>query len=370
MKKSYLFLLSLVAWSFIAQAQVTEMEPEETPASAEEVVSESLPPLKKAPPRLVPTAPAAPEETLSVREEAPSVVVEDTSTAADEAIPTAAPGAKLKITVYQGNSDEHVIVESSDRSIYKRLLTSTGIALPDMVPKYAMPSETSTYTGVFQVIRMDANASSNLYENSPMNNAVFFTHGGIALHESNQGVTGMPRSHGCVRLLKDDAKFVFDTVKAYGPKNTTIEVIGTVRRTEQEMRKAFARLDDKLLAKHYQLWENGQTVVGQPDRLKNKVTVYGRVYYRHPETLVYLPESYFDPDSDYVAQARRERDEDQDSLFSGLAKDVGQGVGAIGNTVGKVVKAPFKLIFGDKKKKEKKKKKKKQQDAMVEDELY
>ena len=66
---------------------------------------------------------------------------------------------------------------------------------------------------------------SRKYDNSPMPYSVFF-HGGYAIHGTTDiRRLGTPASHGCVRLLPDNAKIFFQMVKDFGMENTLITVV-------------------------------------------------------------------------------------------------------------------------------------------------
>ena len=66
---------------------------------------------------------------------------------------------------------------------------------------------------------------SKKYHNSPMPWSVFF-HGGYAIHGTTDiRRLGSPASHGCVRLLPDNAKIFFQMVKEFGKENTLITVV-------------------------------------------------------------------------------------------------------------------------------------------------
>ena len=66
---------------------------------------------------------------------------------------------------------------------------------------------------------------SKKYHNAPMPWSVFF-HDGYAIHGTTDiRRLGKPASHGCVRLLPDNAKIFFQLVKDFGKENTLIAVV-------------------------------------------------------------------------------------------------------------------------------------------------
>lgn len=81
-----------------------------------------------------------------------------------------------------------------------------------------------TPRGTFRVQRMAKDWFSRKYDNSPMPNSLFFD-GGIAIHGTNHVRNiGRPVSHGCVRLLPQDAERLYTLVEQYGAKRTQITV--------------------------------------------------------------------------------------------------------------------------------------------------
>ena len=85
-------------------------------------------------------------------------------------------------------------------------------------PRYHTPR------GTFRVQRVAKVWFSRKYDNSPMPNSLFFD-GGIAIHGTNHlRSIGYPMSHGCVRLLPENAARLFDLVQEYGAGRTQIIV--------------------------------------------------------------------------------------------------------------------------------------------------
>jgi len=81
-----------------------------------------------------------------------------------------------------------------------------------------------TPRGTFHVQRMAKVWFSKKYDNSPMPNSLFFD-GGIAIHGTYHIKNlGRPVSHGCVRLLPQNAEKLFDLAKQYGPSRVQITV--------------------------------------------------------------------------------------------------------------------------------------------------
>jgi len=99
----------------------------------------------------------------------------------------------------------------------------------DGVPAYRFPVSTgrkgyATPTGRYGVTRMYRKYQSIKYDNAPMPYAIFFR-GGYAIHGTTEiRRLGRPASHGCIRLHPDDARTLFELVKANGMANATVRV--------------------------------------------------------------------------------------------------------------------------------------------------
>ena len=82
-----------------------------------------------------------------------------------------------------------------------------------------------TPRGKFRPFLLKRMHYSSKYENSPMPHSVFFR-GGYAIHGTNHIKSlGRPASHGCVRLHPDNARILFNLVKAYGSGATQIVLV-------------------------------------------------------------------------------------------------------------------------------------------------
>ncbi len=81
-----------------------------------------------------------------------------------------------------------------------------------------------TPIGTYRPIRLERTWYSRKYHMSPMPYSIFFR-GGYAIHGTNEiRSLGRPASHGCVRLHPDNARILFDLVRAYGKRATRIVV--------------------------------------------------------------------------------------------------------------------------------------------------
>ena len=71
---------------------------------------------------------------------------------------------------------------------------------------------------------LDQNHHSSIYDNAPMPYAVFFL-GGYAVHgTTNRAALGRRASHGCVRLLTENARTLFMLIRHSGKQNARIIV--------------------------------------------------------------------------------------------------------------------------------------------------
>jgi len=81
-----------------------------------------------------------------------------------------------------------------------------------------------TPVGKFRPTRLERMWYSSKYENSPMPYSIFFL-GGYAIHGTYEVKRlGRAVSHGCIRLAPNNARKLFDLVKAYGRANTVITI--------------------------------------------------------------------------------------------------------------------------------------------------
>ncbi|HLL26743.1 MAG TPA: L,D-transpeptidase [Xanthobacteraceae bacterium] len=84
----------------------------------------------------------------------------------------------------------------------------------------------ATPTGSFTPIRLERVWYSRVYDNAPMPYAIFF-HYGFAIHGTNQtAALGRPASHGCVRLHTENARELFELIRAHGLGNSHILITG------------------------------------------------------------------------------------------------------------------------------------------------
>ncbi len=81
-----------------------------------------------------------------------------------------------------------------------------------------------TPSGVFRPYSLEAMHYSRKYYNSPMPWSVFFN-GGVAIH-GTEAIHNLGRaaSHGCVRTHPKSARRIYNLVRRYGRRNTTIIV--------------------------------------------------------------------------------------------------------------------------------------------------
>lgn len=81
-----------------------------------------------------------------------------------------------------------------------------------------------TPTGSYSPYWLDKNHRSRRYNNAPMPYSVFFQ-GHYAIHGTTESKRlGQRASHGCVRLLTENARILYTLVQQYGKQNTTIVI--------------------------------------------------------------------------------------------------------------------------------------------------
>jgi lipoprotein-anchoring transpeptidase ErfK/SrfK len=82
-----------------------------------------------------------------------------------------------------------------------------------------------TPAGTYEPEFLSKNHRSRRYNNAPMPYAIFYD-GNYAIHGTDQiKRLGKPASHGCVRLHPDNAKILFQMVKAEGMENTRVVIV-------------------------------------------------------------------------------------------------------------------------------------------------
>ena len=113
-----------------------------------------------------------------------------------------------------------IIVDKSVQRIY---------VYKDLEQLYTFKSSTGkaghrTQNGVFKPYSLETMHYSRKYYNSPMPWSVFFN-GGTAIHGTEDiWHLGRPASHGCVRTHPKSARRIYNLVRKYGRKNTTVIV--------------------------------------------------------------------------------------------------------------------------------------------------
>ena len=104
---------------------------------------------------------------------------------------------------------------SRDGAALHRWPVSTGIR------RYDTPS------GSYTPFRMEKDHFSREWDDAPMPHSIFFTKVGHAIHGTNHlRAIGRPASHGCVRLLPENARVLFDLVRRERMANTRVVLHG------------------------------------------------------------------------------------------------------------------------------------------------
>jgi lipoprotein-anchoring transpeptidase ErfK/SrfK len=125
------------------------------------------------------------------------------SSAADRA------GAEVLVQIDRSRQSMEVSVDGMERYSWAVSTGRPGLATP---------------AGTFHAQRLAVTWFSRKYDNSPMPHSIFF-HGGIAIHGTYEtAYLGRAVSHGCVRLMPDNASVLFGLVQQEGLGATTIVV--------------------------------------------------------------------------------------------------------------------------------------------------
>ena len=113
----------------------------------------------------------------------------------------------------------HVSITSQIMKVYHegRLL----FTWPVSTAKAGKITPAGTYSPEF----LSRHHRSKRYNNAPMPFAIFYD-GNYAIHGTDQiKRLGQPASHGCVRLHPDNAKILFEMVKAEGMENMRVVIV-------------------------------------------------------------------------------------------------------------------------------------------------
>jgi hypothetical protein len=107
-----------------------------------------------------------------------------------------------------------------------------------------------TPAGSYQAFRMEKDHFSREFDDAPMPHSIFFTKRGHAIHGSFETrKLGRPASGGCVRLAPENAKVLFDLVKAEGVLKTKVTIAGDERvaiaRADRQLTQGSARRADR-----------------------------------------------------------------------------------------------------------------------------
>ncbi len=122
--------------------------------------------------------------------------------------------AAVQVTIDKNNQTLDVAVDGVHK--YGPWPVSTG------VPSHETPN------GTFRAFRMEADHFSKEWDDAPMPHSIFFTKIGHAIHGTDASRhLGMPASHGCVRLSKENAAKLYALVEQQGVLNTTVTLTGS-----------------------------------------------------------------------------------------------------------------------------------------------
>jgi hypothetical protein len=127
---------------------------------------------------------------------------------------TAAANAAVQVTIDKNTQTMEVAVDGVHK--FGPWPVSSG------VPSHETPN------GTFRAFRMEADHFSKEWDDAPMPHSIFFTKIGHAIHGTDASRhLGMPASHGCVRLSKENAATLYALVEQQGVLNTTVTLTGS-----------------------------------------------------------------------------------------------------------------------------------------------
>ena len=155
-----------------------------------------------------------------------------------------------------------------------------------------------TPAGDFQAFRMEKDHYSKEFDDAPMPHSIFFTKRGHAIHGSFETKKlGRPASGGCVRLAPENARVLFDLVKAEGVLKTKVTISG-------DERIAIARADRQLTQGSARRAERG---TGLPPTYSPPVDEEPRARQRYaaPREAYGPPNGYRQPQSHYYYDGYR-----------------------------------------------------------------
>ena len=113
----------------------------------------------------------------------------------------------------------HVSITSQEMKVYHegRLIYTWPVS----TAKAGKITPAGTYAPEF----LSRHHRSRRYNNAPMPFAIFYD-GNYAIHGTDQiKRLGKPASHGCVRLHPDNARILFDMVRAEGMENMRVVIV-------------------------------------------------------------------------------------------------------------------------------------------------
>ena len=180
------------------------------------------------------------------------------------------------------------ILINIDKSLQEMTVFVDGVEL------YTWPVSTgtrgySTPSGTFTASSMNEMWYSRQWDNAPMPHAIFFTKKGHAIHGTlEEKKLGQAASHGCVRLSRDNAKTLFELVKATGLENTQVVLTGVTKGGEGPKVASQGRRQEA-----YPPWfvpGPGMFVEPGPNRKKRR-GLFGRRWFDGPQGY-YAPRYY------------------------------------------------------------------------------
>lgn len=125
----------------------------------------------------------------------------------------------LAATAYAGTVTAKVSIASQSVNVY------VDGALAHTWPVSTGKRGFETPHGSYSPYWLSKNHRSRAYNNAPMPYAVFFLNG-YAVHGTTAVKRlGQPASHGCVRLLTENARVFYELVEKHGKKNVRVTIV-------------------------------------------------------------------------------------------------------------------------------------------------
>jgi len=131
--------------------------------------------------------------------------------------------------LFAGHSAQANVAITVDKNSQTMTVAVDGVERYRWPVSSGIPSR-ETPNGSFRAFRMEEDHYSKEFDDAPMPHSIFFTKIGHAIHGTDSvNRLGMPASHGCVRLSRDNASTLYALVEQQGVLNTTVTLTGSAQ---------------------------------------------------------------------------------------------------------------------------------------------